>query len=394
MPVISALVAVLSLPAQAQSNKSVTIVAGEEPEDLDQCSATSSQAAARILQQNVYESLIELRPDGTFAPRLATSWEQVNDLTWRFHIRQGVTFHDGAKLNADAVVLALNRVVGAKFRCQIKIKYFSDVKVGAEKVDEYTVDFRTETPAPIMPVYASGLVVPSPNTPFDKLQLTASGTGPYVLEKWVQQQEITAKRNPNYWDKGKKLEVEAVRYIFRKDTAVQAAMVANGEADMAGGISVLDANNPKTDVAYPNAETSYLRIDSQVPPLDDIRIRKALNYAIDRQAMMGPIFPRGSVLATQVWGPNIAGHNFEIDKKVWPYDPAKARQLIAEAKAAGVKVDTEIELQGRIDVYPNAQELMEAAYQYYKNVGLNVKLKMYEVGTWRQRGGEEARLTV
>ena len=383
LSVAAGLSLVASAPVQAQANKTVTIVVGEEPDDMDPCSQSSS-FTGRVILQNVVETLAELKSDGTIEPRLATSWEQKDDLTWRFKVREGVTFHDGAKLNADAVVRALDRVYGAKFNCAVKNKYFSNIKISAKKVDENTVDFVSEKPWPIMPLYMSGLPIPSPNTPMDKLQLTAIGTGPYVFDHWTQQQEMVIKKSPNYWNKAKKLDIDVAKYVIRKESPVRASMVQVGEADLAPNIAANDANNPKTDVSYPNAESTWLRIDMTQPPLNDKRVRLALNYAIDRKAIAEAFFARGSILATQAWGPNVQGHNFEIDKRVWPYDPAKARQLLAEAKAAGVKVDTEIELQGRMAVYDKADELMEAIFQYYKDVGFNVKLKMYELAAWRK----------
>ena len=372
-----------SAAVQAQANKTVTIVVGEEPDDLDPCSASSS-FTGRVIHQNVVETLAELRPNGDIEPLLASGWEQTNPLTWRYKLRQGVTFHDGAKLDADAVLKAFNRVQDVKFMCMVKSKYFSTEKVTATKVDDYTVDFSTAKPWPLVLIYMTGLGIPSPNTPSDKLQLTAIGTGPYMLDHWTQQQEIVLKKNPDYWNKAKKLEVEVAKYVIRKESPVRASMVEVGEADLAPEIAVNDATNPKTDIHYPNSETTWLRIDMTQPPLDDKRVRQALNYAIDRKALMENFFARGSVAATQAWGPNVKGHNFDIDKKPWPYDPAKAKALLAEAKAAGVKVDTEIELQGRMAVYDRAEELMEAVYQYYTAVGFKVKLKMYEVAQWRR----------
>jgi len=367
----------------AQANKTVTIVVAEEPDDLDPCSASSS-FTGRIVHQSVVETLAELRPNGEIEPRLATGWEQIDPLTWRYKLRQGVTFHDGTKFDADAVVKALDRVYSVKFMCMVKNKYFSNVKATAKKVDDYTVDIATDKPWPLILIYMTGLGIPSPNTPNDKLQLNAIGTGPYSFDRWVQQQEIVIKKNPNYWDKAKKLDVDVARYVVRKESPVRASMVEVGEADLAPEIAVNDATNPKTDIHYPNSETTWLRIDMTQPPLNDKRVRQALNYAIDRKALMDNFFARGSIAATQAWGPNVKGHNFDIDKKPWPYDPAKAKQLLAEAKAAGVKVDTEIELQGRMAVYDRAEELMEAVYQYYTAVGFKVRLKMYEVAQWRR----------
>ncbi len=383
MSVAAGLALMASASVLAQTNHDVTIVVGEEPDDMDPCSQSSS-FTGRIILQNVVETLVELRPDGSLTPRLATGWEQSDNLTWRFKLREDVTFHDGARLNADVVLRALDRVTGAKFNCAVKNKYFSNLKVVGKKIDEYTVEFATEKPWPIMPLTMSGLPIPSPNTPMDKLQLTAVGTGPFVFDHWAQQQEMVLKKQPNYWNKAKKVEVELARYVVRKESAARASLVALGQADLAPNVAVGDADNPKTDIAYPNAQTTWLRIDMTQPPLNDKRVRLALNYALDRKALLEKYFARGSILATQAWGPNVQGHNFEIDKRVWPFDPAKARQLLAEARAAGVKVHAEIELQGRLGAYEKADDVMEAVLHDYKAVGFNMKLKMYELAQWRK----------
>ena len=221
------------VPAQAQANKTVTIVVGEEPEDLDPCSVSSS-FTGRIIHQNVVEALAELKPDGSIVPRLATGWQQTDDLTWRFKLREGVTYHDGAKLNADTVVRAFERINDGKFTCMVKNKYFSAVKFTVSKIDNTTVNIVTSVPWPIVPLFTAGLPIPSPNTPMDKLQLSLVGSGPYVFDKWQQQQEIVLRKNPAYWNRERKLDVENVRYLFRKESSVRAAMVAIGEADREG----------------------------------------------------------------------------------------------------------------------------------------------------------------
>ncbi|MGI9333753.1 MAG: ABC transporter substrate-binding protein, partial [Gammaproteobacteria bacterium] len=132
--------------------------------------------------------------------------------------------------------------------------------------------------------------------------------------------------------------------------------------------------------SYFNSETSRLRIDTTIAPLDDRRLREALNLAIDRGAIRGSIFSEDVVPATQLVVPSINGYNPEL--KVWPYDPDKAMALIAAARADGVPVDREITLIGRIGIYPNATEVAEAITAMYQAVGLNVKLKMLEVAEW------------
>ncbi len=116
------------------------------------------------------------------------------------------------------------------------------------------------------------------------------------------------------------------------------------------------------------------------PPLNDRRVRLALNYAIDRNALRGSVLSKDVIPATQIVVPSINGHN--PDLKVWPYDPAKAKALLAEAKAAGVPVDKQIEMVGRINIYPNATETMEAMMAMFQAVGFKVKLRMLEVAEW------------
>jgi peptide/nickel transport system substrate-binding protein len=159
-------------------------------------------------------------------------------------------------------------------------------------------------------------------------------------------------------------------------------MVKIGEADMTPTISVEDATDPQMDRSYLNSETAFLRIDMSLPPLNDKRVRLALNYAVDRAAIRGSILPKDVLDATQMVMPSVSGHNPELDKMVRPYDPAKAKQLLAEAKAAGVPVDKELTLFGQQSSYPGSTEVMEAIMTMYKAVGLNVKFINLEPGQW------------
>ena len=168
--------------------------------------------------------------------------------------------------------------------------------------------------------------------------------------------------------------------MFRGESAVRAAMVAAGEADIAPNIAVQDATDPEMDHSYLNSETSSFRIDVTKPPLDDIRVRKAMNLAVDRDAMIGTLFSEDVVKATQMVVPSINGHNPNLEP--YPYDPEQAKQLLDQARADGVPVDDEITLIGRVEIYPNATEHAEAVMAMLQEAGLNVKLNMMEVAGW------------
>lgn len=372
--------------AQAQ-DKTVTVVLSEEPEGLDGCNSNRS-TVGRVAKQNIVETLTEIDPkDGSITPRLATSWEKVNDKTWRFKLRQGVKFHDGAPFNAETAAKGIKRTMdtgegGARgtggLDCETRTKSFGDLKIVGKPVDEYTLEISANKPVPILPTRMGVVSISSPNTPMDKLVLNPVGTGPYVFDKWTPGQEIVLKRNPNYW--GKKPEVETARYIWRKESAVRAAMVKVGEADIAPNIAVQDATEAGMDFSYPNSETTRLRIDMTRPPLDNRNFRLALSYAIDREALRGSVLSKDVDHATQIVVPSINGHNPKL--KVIPYDVAKAKELIAKAKAEGAPVDKELEIVGRINIYPNATETMEAMMAMLQAAGFKVKLRMLEVGEW------------
>jgi peptide/nickel transport system substrate-binding protein len=358
--------------------ESVKIVLDTEPDQLDPCQAAKSQVG-KVIKQNVIETLTEVNPaDGSVSPRLATSWEQVDDLTWRFELRDGVQFHDGSPLNAEAVAFSLKRTLVESLACEAAIKHFTGIDIEAVVVDDNTIDFKTAAPSPIMPTLLGSLGVMGAATPADAITREPIGTGPYTLTEWTPGQQIVLSSFEGYW--GEKPVVTSATYIWRPDSAVRAAMVAAGEADIAPSIAVQDATDPAMDFSYVNSDTSSFRIDAAVPPLDDVRVRQALNYAVDREAMKGSIFSDQVILASQLVVPGINGHN--ADLVPYPYDPEKAKALIAEAKADGVPVETEILLIGRYNIYPNAEEAIQALMAMYQAVGLNVTLKMTEAAEW------------
>ena len=371
----------------AANDRTVTVVLSEEPEGLDGCNSNRS-TVGRVAKQNIVETLTEIDPkDGSITPRLATSWEKIDAKTWRFKLRQGVKFHDGAPFNAETAAKGIARTMDTGtgsargtggLDCETRTKSFGDLKIVGKPVDEYTLDITANKPVPILPTRMGVVSLSSPNTPTDKLVLKPVGTGPYKFDKWTPGQEIILKRFDGYW--GKKPPVETARYIWRTESAVRAAMVKVGEADIAPNIAVQDATEPSMDFSYPNSETTRLRIDVTQPPLNDRRVRLALAHAFDRKALKGTVLSKDIDHATQIVAPSINGHNSKI--KMREFDPNKSRQLLAEAKAAGVPVDKEIEIVGRINIYPNATEAMEAMMAMFQAAGFKVKLRMLEVGEW------------
>ena len=371
------LASVTAGPALSQ-DKSVTIVLPEELDIVDPCEASRSNVG-RVLLQNVAETMTELKPDEGLKPRLAESWEDRGNGTWRFKLREGVKFHDGTALDAGDVKHSMERAIAnPAIVCEIGAKFFGGMTVTEEVVDDTTIDITTDPAQPILPLLMSTMTVVPSEAPSDKFIEKPIGTGPYKFVEYRRGQDIKLERNADYW--GEQPAVEAATYVFRTESAVRAAMVATGEADIAPTIANQDATDPKMDFAYPNSETVYLRIDQQIPPLDDKRVRQALNYAVDREAFIGTIMPEGTELSTAIVPPTTLGHNGDL--KPYEYDVEKAKSLLEEAKADGVAVDTEITLIGRIANFPNVLETNEALLAMFQEAGFNMKLEMYEVAEW------------
>jgi peptide/nickel transport system substrate-binding protein len=370
--------ALIAAPAGAQDNRDVTVVLVEGLDIVDPCHISRSNIG-RVLKQNVFETFTEINPaDGSITPRLAKSWEQVDEDTWRFHLQENVKFHDGAAFDAEAAKFSIDRLMNDQFYCEDKAKFFGGVQLTTEAVDSHTIEVTTDPVQPILPTLFGTIGVTSPNTPANELTREPIGTGPYTFAQWRPDRDITLERFEDYW--GEQPAVEKATYVWRGESAVRAAMVATGEADIAANIAPQDATNPETDFSYYNSETARLRISMDVPPFDDVRVRKAVNYAIDREAMRGTIFSEEVVPAAQLVVPSISGAN--PDLKPFPYDPKEAQRLLAEAKADGVPVDAPIQVYGRLEVYPNATESMEAILAMLRAIGLNVSLEMVEVAQW------------
>jgi peptide/nickel transport system substrate-binding protein len=349
-------------------------VLNAEPDNLDPGN-TGISNVGKVLLKNVAEPLTEINPDDSrILPRLATSWKQIDANTWQFFLRKGVKFHDGADFNAEAVVFNIKRMYDKRIGNRTRDRIFSHLKTEGKAIDSYTVEVKTDKFEPLMPTLMANMAICSPNTPLDKWTRQPIGTGPYKFVKWDAGTQINLERFEGYW--GKKPPVEKAVYIWRTESSVRAAMVGIGEADLAPEIAEQDAKRPDMDSSYLNSETSHLVIGAWEPPLNDKRVRMALNYAVDRNAIRGSILSKDVVPASQLNLPSIFGYN--PDLKVWPYDPQKAKQLLDEARKDGVPVDKEILLVGRIGLYPNNQEVLEAMMNMYKTVGLNVKVKMVE----------------
>lgn len=369
----------LSAPALAQSNTDITVVLSEELDLVEPCMATRSNIG-RVIMQNISETLTELdvRGDKGLMPRLAESWEDKGNGTWQFKLRQGVKFSDGSDFDAADVKHSFDRVFSDQITCESK-RYFADTKLDFNIVDANTIDVTATPPQPILPLLMSLVTIVPAETPIEFVR-DPVGTGPYKMTEWTAGQQIVLERRDDYW--GAAPAVTKATYVFRSEPAVRAAMVEAGEADIAPQITEVEATNPATDFTYPNSETVYLRIDQTVEPMGDLRVRKALNAAIDREAFIGTVLAAGTELAVAMVPPTTLGWNPNLTPPA--YDPEQAKAWLAEAEADGVNVKAPVEVIARTENFPHVTEVGEAIVDMLKDAGFNASLRMVEVAEHEQ----------
>lgn len=367
------------VPAMAQANTDIVVVLSEELDLVEPCMATRSNIG-RVIMQNISETLTELdvRGDAGLMPRLAESWEDLGNGTWQFKLRQDVTFSDGSAFDAADVKHSFDRVFSDQITCESK-RYFADTALTFDVLDDNTINITAEPAQPILPLLMSLVTIVPSETPMEFVR-DPIGTGPYVMSEWTAGQQIVLDRRADYW--GEQPEVTKATYVFRSEPAVRAGMVAAGEADIAPQITAESADNKDLDFAYPNSETVYLRIDNQDAPTNDIRVRKALNAAIDREAFIGTILPEGTELAVAMTPPTTLGWNPNLTPPA--YDPDQAKAWLEEAKADGVDTSLPIEIIARTENFPNVTEVAEAITQMLTDVGFNATVRMVEVAEHEQ----------
>jgi peptide/nickel transport system substrate-binding protein len=372
---IAALVA-LSCQAHAQdASKNIKIVLPSAVDVVEPCHMNSTGYIGQVLKQNVVETLIRLDPKTSAPqPNLATAWSQVDPLTWRVSLREGVKFQDGQTFNAAAAAEAITRQFSPELACRDTIRLFAKNKATVTVIDERTFEIKTDQPIPLMPTTLAGIGMTAPGTSTKEASRAPVGTGPYTFTSWDPATSLVLTRFEGYW--GKKPEVRQATYVWRSEPALRASMVQVGEADIGLQIAPQDAVNEKTDIGYLNADTSRIRIFMDQPPLNDVRVRKALNLAIDRDAFIGTIMSKDVVPASQFMMSNVNGYDPSL--KPWPYDPKQAKALLAEAKAAGVPVDKPIDLYGSEFMQANLNEMLETLVQSWQEVGLNVRIRMVD----------------
>ena len=325
-------VAVLAATSAFAARTDVTIGLQLEPPHLDPTSAAAG-AIDQVLYSNVFEGLTRFGPDGSISPGLAESWEITEDgKTYTFNLRSGVKFHDGTDFEATDVVFSLNRA-RAEDSTNAQKALFAGIE-SIEAVDPTTVKVMLSEPQGnfLFNMAWGDAVIVAPES-VENIKTNPVGTGAFTFSDWKQGDSITLTRNAGYWGAAPALETATFKFISEPTAAFAAMMAEDIDAFYSypapENLAQFEAD-PRFNVLAGNTEgETILAINNKAEPFGDVRVRKAVSMAIDRQAIIdGAMFGYGTPI-----GSHFAPHHPDYVDLTGnaPYDPETAKALLAEA---------------------------------------------------------------
>lgn len=315
--------------------------------------------------RTMFEGLTFLTADGEVLPRLARTWERLDDLTWRFDLRDDVVFHNGVPFTAEAVVFAVNYLTSDEGRIESVARDLGGI-AAAEPVDDYTVLIRTVFPLPLLPALTESLLIVEPGQ-WTKLGSEGFaqgpiGTGPFKLIKW-EETKASFAAHTNGW---RKPAVDALEVWAIPDASTRVQAILSERVDIVIGLSRDDIlaieAEPGGGRGYIAKSASVLGISfifTNFPPghpLQDKRVRHALNYAVDKEAYIQAFFGGETQPASQPTTAGVFGYNAAL--RPYPFDPERARALLTEAGYPdGFEFVAEITIGGGASLGPAYQQV-------------------------------------
>jgi len=307
---------------------------------------------ALFISVNVYDSLLRTTKDGTgVEPGLATKWESTADgLTWTFTLRDGVKFSDGSAMKASDVKASLDLARnGEKSGWKDNYKAIKEITASDDKTVKITL---SQPYAPLLSVLAmfSGGVLPADMAKatdakdYDNAQAwKTKGTGAYYVEGWKKGDALVLKRNPNYWKS--KPAVDEVRIEYIPDDNTRMLKLQGGETDLVdfvpfSQIAALSAQPGVKAQTFTIQQTAFVILNNTKPPLNDVKVRQALNYATDKEAIIKNVYFGQAKFMNS---PIPMGTYYDKSLPGYPYDLEKAKKLMAESSgASGFKMDMQV----------------------------------------------------
>ena len=347
------------------------------------------------LSLHIFEPLIKRDENQKLVPGLAISWKALDDLTWEFKLRKNVRFHDGSAFTADDVVFTLKRVPDVP-NSPSSFATFTKPIIDVKVVDPHTIIFKTATAHVLLPSDLASVMIVSKSagekatTADYNAGKAAIGTGPYKFGEYVPNQRVVFKANYGYW--GGEEPWDKITFKMLTNPAARVAALLSGDVQMIETVPTADIAKLSKDKNYNLVDKVSNRViyvhmnqsteksppfvfDKAGKPLDknpfrDVRVRKALSMAINRDAIVDRVMEKKAVAATQL----LPDFFYGTSKKLKPtkFDPEGAKKLLAEA---GYPNGFAMTLHGPNNRYINDANIVQAIAQMYSRVGIDAKVE-------------------
>jgi ABC-type transport system substrate-binding protein len=327
--------------AFAAGYKDLVVGTGTDASTLDPHLCTDS--ATEVINKNIYNNLVRFDTNMKLVPDLATEWKLAKDgLTWSFNLRRGVTFQDGTPFNAAAVKFNIERVLDPR-TASARRSVLAMVK-SVEVVDDTDVKIVTSYPCgsflfqmahPVAAMVSPAAVAKWGN---QKFGLNPCGTGPFKLVRWDSGEKLEFAPFEHYFEGAPKL--KSLTYKIIPEDSTRALLLESGRIDVAFRLPVTEIQRLTADrtlgiITTPTIMTMYVALNNQKGPFKDPRVRQALNYAVNKASIVKDVVDGYATVADSVIPPGVWGY---AKIGAYPFDPAKARKLLAQMAAVGVKM--------------------------------------------------------
>jgi peptide/nickel transport system substrate-binding protein len=391
----AAVVALVSFGAAAEEQKTFRYATTGDILGLDP--HMHNHGTTNAVKGMVYGALVHRKYDLTVEPDLAESWEAIDEVTWEFKLREGVTFHDGTPFTADDVLYSFRRITQEGSEMAGFLASVADI----EKVDDHTIRVITKGPDPILLQNLSlffivneafkeandafPVVVGGGTTNF--ANLNSNGTGPYRLIEWSQDNRLVLEINEDWWGyDDRDTNVERAEFLPIGSDATRVAALLSGEIDMMYPVPLQDVprldQDPNIEVLQgPELRTIFLGFDqhrdesldmpgSGVNPFKDQRVRQAFAHALDLDAIHRVVMRGASTATGSMIAPGIVGFDEEIAQP-YEYNPERAMELLEEA---GFPDGFPVTLDCPNDRYVNDEAICSAVIPMLRRIGIDAEL--------------------
>lgn len=355
-----------------------------EPDSLDPWKSAASDTSA--VMQNVFEGLLRYDTDAKILPGLAQSWKLSDDrLTYTFQLNKGVKFHNDHDLTAEDVVYTYQHLAGLDGNKAVAVRYSQIAAVKA--INDYEVAITLKKPSAQFPALAAmGMILPKG---YDKQAEHPIGTGPYKFVSYTPGQKIVLAKNESYFDQTRAAKIPKVEIHVIHDQATVISALQSGQLDLARLMSFnsLDVLNKDFNIMKsPSNMVQLLGLNNSVTPLNKLEVRQAINYAIDKKAVIDGVFSGFATELHSNFSPVMKEYYNERLDAYYSYDPEKAKDLLQKAGLLN-GFTLNIKVPSNYTMHMDAAQIIA---EQLSAVGIKAKIIPVEWATWLEEVNSKA----